>query len=228
MTKIRKILIRVGLMSLPIILMSVQNEFIIPNKGSTEFESPYFVRSVEPLIENKIPLAQTFFSNMGTADNRNHHTIKVDEENNYLKYIGKTFSTDVGKVLQEKPITVLMEIVPELMKFNKDLFTVISGKKVIIEIDNQDGMQHNLLIVKPGTLQKVGAAADAMLRDPKASEKQYVPQIPEVLFATKMLGPYEVSTLSFTAPTQPGDYPFVCTFPGHWRMMNGIMRVVKP
>lgn len=131
-------------------------------------------------------------------------------------------------VIQEKAITIQMEIVPELMKFNKDVFTVTAGKKVILELDNRDGMQHNLLIVKPGTLKKVGAAADTMLRDPKASEKNYVPEIPEVLFATEMLGPNEVFTLNFTAPTQPGDYPFVCTFPGHWRMMNGIMRVVEP
>jgi azurin len=64
-----------------------------------------------------------------------------------------------------------------------------------------------------------------MLRDPKASEKFYVPEIPEVLFATKMIGPQELYTLSFTAPTTPGQYPFLCTFPGHWRMMNGIMVV---
>ncbi len=129
---------------------------------------------------------------------------------------------------QEKATIILMEVVPELMKFNLDTFKVTAGKKVILELDNLDGMQHNLLIIKPGTLEKVGAAADAMLRDPKASDKHYVPEIPEVLFATDMLGPNEVFTLNFTAPTQPGDYPFVCTFPGHWRMMNGIMRVVKP
>jgi azurin len=28
-------------------------------------------------------------------------------------------------------------------------------------------------------------------------------------------------------PDQAGDYPFVCTFPGHWRLMTGIMKVVK-
>ena len=32
-------------------------------------------------------------------------------------------------------------------------------------------------------------------------------------------------TLEFTAPTTPGDYPYLCTFPGHWRMMNGVLKV---
>ncbi|EAZ81971.1 plastocyanin/azurin family copper-binding protein [Algoriphagus machipongonensis] len=121
--------------------------------------------------------------------------------------------------------TILLEIVPEMMKFDQDTFKVKAGDKIILEIDNLDGMEHNLLIAKPGTLEKVGAAADAMLRDPKASEKFYVPEIPEVLFSTKMIGPQELYTLTFTAPTKPGNYPFACTFPGHWRMMNGIMVV---
>ncbi|MBD3630190.1 MAG: hypothetical protein HUJ21_18910 [Cyclobacterium sp.] len=131
----------------------------------------------------------------------------------------------VGSASQERARTVVIEIVPELMKYDTDTFTVKTGEKIMLELDNLDGMQHNLLILKPGSLEKVGKAADAMLRDPRASEKHYVPEIPEVLFATEMLGPGELYTLNFTVPDTPGDYPFVCTFPGHWRMMNGIMRV---
>lgn len=129
---------------------------------------------------------------------------------------------------QSDATTIWLEVVPEQMKFDLDTFAVKAGKKIILELDNRDGMQHNLLILKPNSLQKVGEAADAMLRDPKASEKHYVPDMPEVLFATEMLGPNDVYTLKFTAPTQPGYYPFVCTFPGHWRMMNGVMVVQKP
>lgn len=129
------------------------------------------------------------------------------------------------RIDDEGAMTIVIEIVPEMMKFDLESFKVKAGDKITLEVDNLDGMQHNLLIAKPGTLEKVGAAADAMLRDPKASEKFYIPAIPEVLFATKMIGPQELYTLSFTAPSTPGKYPFVCTFPGHWRMMNGIMVV---
>jgi azurin len=128
---------------------------------------------------------------------------------------------------QEEAIRIWLEVVPEQMKFDQDTFTVKAGKKVILELDNLDGMQHNLLILSPNSLDKVGAAADAMLRDPNASEKHYIPDMPEVLFATEMLGPNEVYTLTFTAPKTAGHYPFVCTFPGHWRMMRGIMVVEK-
>lgn len=128
---------------------------------------------------------------------------------------------------QSEATSIWLEVVPEQMKFDQDTFTVKAGKKIILELDNLDGMQHNLLILQPNSFEKVGAAADAMLRDPKASEKHYVPEMPEVLFATEMLDPNEVYTLKFTAPNTPGNYPFVCTFPGHWRMMRGIMVVEK-
>lgn len=120
-----------------------------------------------------------------------------------------------------------LKVVLDVMQYDKKLITVKAGQKVIINFENPDGMQHNLLIVKPGSLQKVGKAADEMLRDPKAAEKQYIPTMPEILHATRLLDTGDSVTLEFTVPSQPGDYPYLCTFPGHWRGMNGILRVVK-
>src|SRR5690606_26135233 len=105
--------------------------------------------------------------------------------------------------------------------------TVKAGQKVTIRLENPDGMQHNLLIIKPGTLPKVGAAADAMVRDPQASKMQYVPKVPEVLWATKLVSPGETVSLNFTAPSKAAYYPLVCTFPVHWRGMNEIMHVIN-
>ena len=120
-----------------------------------------------------------------------------------------------------------LKVVPEMLQFDKNLLTAKAGEKVIINLENPDGMQHNLLIIKIGSLQKVGKAADEMLSNPKAADMQYVPKMPEVLHATKLVNPGETITLEFTVPDTPGDYPFVCTFPGHWRGMNGILRVSK-
>ncbi|HZB14921.1 MAG TPA: plastocyanin/azurin family copper-binding protein, partial [Chryseolinea sp.] len=55
----------------------------------------------------------------------------------------------------------------------------------------------------------------------------YVPTISEVLFSTKLVNPQETVKLNFIAPATAGDYPFVCTFPGHWSIMNGTMKVVS-
>ena len=128
----------------------------------------------------------------------------------------------------QKPATkIVLKVVKDIMQFDKKLINLKAGDKVSLRFENPDGMLHNLLIIKPGTLQKVGAAADALLRNPKAADMQYVPNIPEVLFSTKLLSSGQSYVLEFTVPETPGDYPFVCTFPGHWRGMNGIIRVTK-
>lgn len=139
--------------------------------------------------------------------------------------VEKVETPDNGAVL--KPIIINIKVIPDMMQFDKKLINVKAGQKVTIDFENPDGMQHNFLLIKPKSLKKVGAAADAMLSDPKAANKSYIPAIPEVLQSIKLLNPEESFQLTFIAPTEPGDYPFVCTFPGHWRGMNGIMRVTK-
>jgi hypothetical protein len=53
-----------------------------------------------------------------------------------------------------------------------------------------------------------------------------VPDSPKVLDALSMVQPEESATMTFTAPKTPGEYDFVCTFPGHWVRMYGVMVVV--
>ena len=118
-----------------------------------------------------------------------------------------------------------LKTIPLKMQFNQDTLMVAAGKIVSILFENPDFMQHNLLIVAPGKLEVVGQAADALMSAPDAAEKNYVPKITEVLFATRILNPNDRVRLTFKAPSRPGAYPFVCTFPGHWRIMNGILIV---
>ncbi|MDR8393643.1 ThuA domain-containing protein [Aliifodinibius sp. S!AR15-10] len=122
--------------------------------------------------------------------------------------------------------TVRITTVVNELKFDIEDFTVEAGQQVEIVFENPDFMQHNLLIVEPGALQKVGEAADELAASPEGSDQQYVPDVPEVLHATDLVNPNQSVTLSFTAPEDPGDYPYVCTFPGHWRTMQGTMNVV--
>ena len=139
-----------------------------------------------------------------------------------------TSKKTVQNPVKTAPVTTItIRVVQNVMKFDKTLISVKAGQKVIINFENPDFMQHNFLILMPGTLQKVGEAADALARDPKGVQTDYVPQMKEVLHSSKLLNPDESFTLQFTAPGKPGDYPFVCTFPGHWRIMNGIMRVTN-
>jgi len=84
-------------------------------------------------------------------------------------------------------------------------------------------MQHNLLIVEPGAADEV-AQLTIDLQE-KAVDREYIPESEKILHATRLLEGESKETLQFTAPTVPGDYQFVCTFPGHAQVMRGIMRV---
>lgn len=122
---------------------------------------------------------------------------------------------------------VQMKTVREAMRFDKKEFTVTAGKTVEIVLENPDAMQHNLVIGKPKSMDIIGAAADKLITAKDGADKSYVPTIPQVIAATPLVNPDQTYRLRFTAPATPGDYPFVCTFPGHWRMMNGVMKVAK-
>ena len=66
-----------------------------------------------------------------------------------------------------------------------------------------------------------------MITQKDAAEKNYVPNLPQVIAFTPLVNPDQTYRLTFTAPTELGNYPYICTFPGHWRLMNGVMKVVK-
>lgn len=125
----------------------------------------------------------------------------------------------------EKPdVTINMGTKPGL-KFNPEKFEVKAGSKVKIVFANNDDMLHNLVVVKPGTAIEVGELG--MKLGLKGQEKNYIADTPKILFYTNLLQPHQSESIYFTAPTTPGDYTYVCTVPGHFYIMQGIMRVVK-
>ena len=124
------------------------------------------------------------------------------------------------------PLRLEIAAVEGAMRFDLEDFTVQAGREVEIVFRNPDVMPHNLVVAAPGAGEKVGRAADAMATAPDAYERNFVPDLPEVLFATRLISPAERVTLTFQAPESPGEYPFICSFPGHWITMKGVMRVV--
>ena len=103
------------------------------------------------------------------------------------------------------------------MKFDVTNLTGKVGEKLTILLTNDGSlpkaaMAHNLVILKPGTdvLAFVGAAS-------QRAADGYLPnddQATHMIVHTKLLGPGEDDTISFT-PTAPGVYEYVCTFPAH-------------
>jgi azurin len=138
-------------------------------------------------------------------------------------------ATGAANVMNEPMRIVLsLGVIPDVMKYDTPELRVKAGVAAKIVFKNNDHMQHNVLVLRPGSIDAVGTLADQMLTDPQAIAKNFVPLTGDVLFNTPLVNPGETFELNFTAPTQPGRYPFVCTFPGHWRIMQGTLIVTAP
>lgn len=74
-------------------------------------------------------------------------------------------------------------------------------------------MSHNLAIVDLGTDVDSFARASITARDNEYIAPEYEDQ---VIVTTAMLGDGETDTITFTVPETPGEYDYVCTFPGHF------------
>lgn len=114
------------------------------------------------------------------------------------------------------------------MKFDKTSFTVKVGQEVTLNFTNAgvlpiETMGHNVVVLEQDADVKAFAAASS-----KEKEKDYISDlyITDIIAHTKLLGPGESETLKFTLK-EAGDYPFICTFPGHWIVMKGTIKAVN-
>jgi azurin len=113
------------------------------------------------------------------------------------------------------------------LSFQTRSFSVRPGEPIALTLVNPDVVPHNWALAKPGTLDRVGDLANRLISDPDAVFRHYIPQTDDVLAYTDVVLPQEKFTIYFHAPQQPGRYPYLCTFPGHWKVMNGEM-IVAP
>jgi putative heme-binding domain-containing protein len=134
----------------------------------------------------------------------------------------------VRRELGELRVRVLrLGTVPDQMLFDKERLVVKAGKPVEIIFDNNDLMPHNFVVTQPGSLEAIGTLAETTATQPGALERGYVPQSNKILLKSKLIQPRDSQKLSWTAPNKPGVYPYVCTYPGHWRRMYGALYVVE-
>ena len=109
------------------------------------------------------------------------------------------------------------------MSYDVKELTVKAGKKIRLTFVNRDFMPHNMLLVNPGKADEVGMKA--MTMGAKGFEVGFIPESPEILWSSKLLDHGKEQVIEFTAPAQAGDYPYVCSFPGHHILMRGVLKV---
>lgn len=117
----------------------------------------------------------------------------------------------------------------DAMKYSLTEIRAQPGEKIRVSLTNigrmpKQAMGHNWVLLKPMTDAEIMAFATAAA----SILPEHLPaDLSAVLAHTKMLGGGESDTVTFTAPTEPGSYPFLCTFPGHAALMKGKL-IVSP
>jgi azurin len=111
----------------------------------------------------------------------------------------------------------------DAMQFNVKEITATAGEKITVKFSHvgkfpKTSMGHNWVLVKPMSAAALNSFAMACMK----AAPEYLPADRSVVIAhTKILGGGESDAITFTAPTTPGEYPYLCSFPGHFSMMKG-------
>jgi putative heme-binding domain-containing protein len=144
----------------------------------------------------------------------------------------RTRLDDAGRVRFEKRLSevvvplIALGTVRERMIYDRETVAVQAGRPVEFRLTNTDNMPHNFAVVLPGTMAEVGELAEATGRDQDAASRNFIPKSDKVLVASKLVQPEQTDSIFFEVPKEPGIYPYVCTYPGHWRRMYGALYVL--
>jgi azurin len=110
------------------------------------------------------------------------------------------------------------------MVFDVTKFYVKTGQQVHVVFENKapGTLPHNWVLLKAG---KEASYAASVVSNVDAG---YYSDAPEVLAHIPLVTPGNKAETTFTAPSEPGDYPYICSFPGHYMMMKGVIIVKAP
>jgi putative heme-binding domain-containing protein len=129
---------------------------------------------------------------------------------------------NVKAIPDARPITVSAA---KNLQFDQSEIRVKAGEPIRLTFKNPDAVPHNWALLKPGSLKEIGEQTNKLIADPKAAANHYIPDSDKVLTYTDVVGPHSEFTIYFNAPEEPERYPYLCTFPGHWMVMNGNLLV---
>lgn len=112
----------------------------------------------------------------------------------------------------------------DTMRFNITTIEAAPGEALRVEMKNvgklpKQTMAHNFILLQLMSEADVNALGIAA----SMAAPNYMPKDLSKVIAhtTKVLGPGESETVDFKAPTAPGEYPYICSFPGHFATMRG-------
>ena len=140
------------------------------------------------------------------------------QEKEQVKLGTSTPEADATKETNQNEVLLLAT---DQMRFDKNEIRVKAGEKVTLTLRHTgkqpvEVMGHNFVLLTQGTDIPTFAGEAASARD-----NDYIPEDTEaVIVHTKLLGGGQEDTITFDAP-EPGTYDFICSFPGHYSLMQG-------
>jgi len=154
----------------------------------------------------------------------------------WLRYKYKTLWMKIFRIILVSPIFLLSQLfgfegikigtLHGQLRFDPEIIVVKKGADINLVFDNQDEMIHNLLIAKGDSKHIDQLAEKALALGEKGLDMGFIPKDDSIIASIGLVQPGEKAKVSLKAPNEGGDYPYVCTFPGHSLSMRGIMKVV--
>ena len=114
-----------------------------------------------------------------------------------------------------------------IMRFAEAELQAFEGQPIRLVFTNLHPDLHNAVFLQPNTdVPAFGQALDLYMVDPAAIDNEYVPpsEAEHVVATTGVLSQDETITIEIP-PLLAGDYPFLCSVPGHWAAMQGVLSV---
>lgn len=134
-------------------------------------------------------------------------------------------SSDYSEEETKEDVPAVAEVTIEgndQMRFNLDKIEVHEGQTVKLTLKHvgemsKEAMGHNWILLQKG-VDKADFAATAS----QAKDEDFAPaSLSDKMIAhTKTIGGGEETSIEFEAPAK-GTYEFICSFPGHYGLMNG-------
>jgi azurin len=123
------------------------------------------------------------------------------------------------------PASLSVSTAENNLQFVPGSLTVHAGQKVNLTFKNaasgSSDLEHTWTLVMPDKAEEVSAQSASA-----GAKQDYVMQSKDVLAHTHLVKPGKSETIHFTAPSKPGDYPYICTYPAHYPSMKGTLKVV--
>lgn len=127
----------------------------------------------------------------------------------------------VSNASAQKQVELVLEST-DAMQFTKKELKVKAGQSVKLTLKHtgklaKAAMGHNFVLLAQGTDVAAFGQKAAQARD-----TDYIPksEASKILAHTKLIGGGESTTVEFKAPKK-GTYTYICSFPGHYALMQG-------